>query len=99
MIRFTNVQGDVLVDDRKRDDRIMAYDGLALDPGGDYLVVTTQTSSAEVHAFAKMIRLAPYSFLRVGGNRVLEGKHGEFWVARNTKFFLAAIWRLAGGRM
>jgi hypothetical protein len=99
MIRFTNVQGDVLVDDRKKDDRIMAYPGLALDPGGDYLVATTQSSSAEIHAFGKFVRVAPFSFLRIGGNRVVEGKHTEFWIARNTKLFLATLWRLAGGRI
>ena len=99
MIRFTNVRGDVLVDDRRTDDRIMARDGLALDPGGDYLVATTQSSSAEVHAYGKLTRLGPFSFLRVGRNRLLEGKHGEFWVARNTKLFLAKLWTLAGGRM
>jgi hypothetical protein len=99
MIRFTNVRGDVLVDDRRTDDRIMARDGLALDPGGDYLVATTQTSSAEVHAYGKLTRLGPFSFLRVGRNRLLEGKHGELWVARNTKLFLAKLWTLAGGRM
>jgi hypothetical protein len=98
MIRFTNVQGYVLVDDRKKDDRITARDGLALDPMGDYLVATTQTSSAELHAYGKVVRLAPFSFLRVGGTRVLEGKHNEFWVARNTKIFLAKLWALAGGR-
>ena len=99
MIRFTNVRGDVLVDDRRTDDRIMARDGLVLDEGGDYLVATTQTSSAEVHAYGKLLRLAPFSFLRVGRNRMLEGKHGEFWVARHTKVFLAKLWALAGGRM
>jgi hypothetical protein len=99
MIRFTNVRGDVLVDDRKTDDRIMARDGLALDPGGDYLVATTQASSAEVHAYGKLTRLGPFSFLRVGRNQLLHGKHGEFWVARNTKLFLAKVWMLAGGRM
>lgn len=98
MIRFIAVRGEVLVDDRKRDDRVMARDGLALDPAGDYLVATTQSSSAELQAYGKTIRLAPYSYLRVGGNRVLEGKHAEFWVARTTKHFLARIWALAGGR-
>jgi hypothetical protein len=98
MIRFTNVHGYVLVDDRKKDDRITARDGLALDPMGDYLVATTQTSSADVHAYGKIIPLAPFSYLRVGGTRVLEGKHNEFWVARNTKIFLAKLWALAGGR-
>jgi hypothetical protein len=99
MIRFTNVRGDVLVDDRRTDDRVMARDGLALDPAGDYLVATTQSSSADVHAFGKITRLGPYSFLRVGMNRLREGKHGEFWIARNTKLFLAKLWALAGGRL
>jgi hypothetical protein len=99
MIRFTNVHGDVLVDDRKKDDRVMAHDGLALDPSGDYLVATTQASSAEVHAYGKIIWLGKFSYLRVGGNRSLEGKHSEFWSAPQTKHFLAKLWALAGGRI
>jgi hypothetical protein len=98
MILLTNVRGDVFVDDRKRDDRIMARDGLSLDPASDYLVVTTQSSSAHVHALGKIFRLGPYSYLRVGENKSREGKHNEFWVARNTRQFLAKIWTLAGGR-
>jgi hypothetical protein len=98
MIRFSNVQGDVLIDDRTKDDRRMAREGLALDPRRDYLVATTQGSSADVHALGKVTRLGRFSFLRVGGNRLVEGKHNEVWVARNTKLFLARIWALAGGR-
>jgi hypothetical protein len=98
MIRFMNVQGDVLVDDRKKDDRFMAHDGLMLDLMGDYLVVTTQSSSADVQTPNKMTRLGPFSYLRVGGTRLLEGKHNILWIARETKAFLARIWALAGGR-
>ena len=98
MIRFTNVRGDVFVDDRKKDDRLMARDGLMLDPTGDYLVATTQSSSAEVHASGKSARLGPFAYLRVGGNRFLEGKHNLIWIARETQAFLARIWQLAGGR-
>lgn len=99
MIRFTNVRGDVLVDDRRTDDRVMARDGLALNPAGDYLVVTTQHSSAEVHAFGKVTRLDPFSFLRVRANAAQQGKHAEYWSAPQTRAFLARIWQLAGGRM
>lgn len=99
MIRFTNVRGDVLVDDRRTDDRVMARDGLTLSANGDYLIATTQTSSAEVHAKGKITRLGPFSFLRVSMSRFLQGSHSEFWVARNTKVFLAKLWALAGGRM
>jgi hypothetical protein len=98
MIRFKNVHGDVFVDDRKKDDRFMAHDGIVLDPMGDYLVVTTQSSSAEVHAAGKSTRLGPFSYLRVGANRFLEGKHNLIWIARETQAFLARIWALAGGR-
>jgi hypothetical protein len=98
MIRFTNVYGDVLVDDRKKDDRVMARDGLTLDPNGDYLVATTQSSRADVNAKGKMLQLGPFSYLRLGGTRLLQGKHNEVWIARNTKFFLAKLWGLAGGR-
>jgi len=98
MIRFANVQGDVLVDDRRKDDQFMAHDGLMLDPIGDYLVVTTQSSSADVQTPGRTTRLGPYSYLRVGGNRLLDGKHNLIWIARETKAFLARIWALAGGR-
>jgi hypothetical protein len=99
MIRFSNVRGDVFVDDRRKDDRVMAYDGLALDPGGDYLVATTQVSSADVQAYGKNFRLAQFSFLRLNLIRILEGRHNELWWAPQTKLFLAKLWALAGGRM
>lgn len=99
MIRFTNVRGDVLVDDRRTDDRVMARDGLTLSTNGDYLIATTQSSSADVHANGKITRLGPFSYLRVSMTRFLQGTHGEYWVARNTKLFLAKLWALAGGRM
>jgi hypothetical protein len=98
MIRFTNVRGDVLVDDRKKDDRVMAYDGLTLDAAGDYLIATTQSSSADVQTQGKVARLGPFSFLRLGVARRLEGKHGEYWTAKTTKVFLARVWAAAGGR-
>jgi hypothetical protein len=99
MIRFTNVRGDVFVDDRRTDDRIMARDGLMLGMGGDYLIATTQASSAEVTANGKTTRLEPFSYLRISMTRFLHGKHSEFWVARNTKAFLLRLWSLAGGRV
>jgi hypothetical protein len=99
MIRFSNVQGDVFVDDRRRDDRLMARDGLALDPGGDYLVATTQNSRADVQAYGRAIRLDTFSYARLSLTKVLEGRHNLFWWAPRTKSFLAQIWALAGGRM
>ena len=99
MIRFSNVQGEVFIDDRRRDDRLMARDGLALDPGGDYLVATTQSSSADVEAYGRTIQLGRFSYARLSLNRVLEGRHNEFWWAPLTKLFLAKLWTLAGGRM
>ena len=99
MIRFSNVQGDVFIDDRRKDDRLMARDGLALDPGGDYLVATTQTSSTDILAYGRTIRLERFSYARLNLVRVLEGKHNLFWWAPKTKAFLADIWALAGGRI
>lgn len=99
MIRFTNVRGDVLVDDRVTDDRVMARDELILKPGGDYLVVTTQSSSADLLAFGRMHQLPPFSFIRLRNNDSRQGKHSEQWWAPQTKQFLARIWALAGGRI
>lgn len=99
MIRFSNVQGDVFIDDRRRDDRLMARDGLSLDPAGDYLVATTQSSSADIQAYARTIRLERYSYARLSPSRILEGRHNEIWWAPMTKVFLAKLWALAGGRM
>jgi hypothetical protein len=99
MIRFSNVHGEVFIDDRWRDDRLMARDGLALDPGGDYLVATTQSSSADVQAYGRMIRLERFSYARLSLAKVLEGRHNEFWLAPMTKIFLAKLWALAGGRI
>jgi len=99
MIRFQNVRGDVFVDDRRIDDRVMARDGLVLKPMGDYLIVTTQGSSADIQAIGKVTHLGPLAFLRIGPRRFLQGQHGEHWIPRNTKAFLAKAWRLAGGRV
>src|SRR4026207_817485 len=99
MIRFSNVQGEVFIDDRRRDDRLMARDGLALDPGGDYLVATTQSSSADVQAYGKTIRLERFSYARLSLSKVLEGRHQESWWAPRTKSFRSKLWALAGGRM
>jgi hypothetical protein len=99
MIRFSNVHGEVFIDDRRRDDRLMARDGLALDPGGDYLVATTQSSSADVQAYGRVIRLERFSYARLSQAKVLEGRHNEFWLAPMTKIFLAKLWALAGGRI
>ena len=99
MIRFSNVNGDVFIDDRMRDDRLMARNGLALDPGGDYLVATTQSSSADVEAYGRTIRLGRFSYARLRLSKVVEGRHNEFWWAPKTKIFLAKLWALAGGRM
>jgi hypothetical protein len=99
MIRFSNVHGDVFVDDRRKDDRVMAYDGLALDPGGDYLVATTQSSSAHVQAYGRTIRLERFSYARLNLSKLVEGRHNEFWWAPKTKLFLAKLWALAGGRV
>jgi hypothetical protein len=99
MIRFQNVRGDVLVDDRRTGDRVMARDGLALKPDGDYLIITTQNSSADVHAAGKVTNLRPYSYLRLAPpNRFVLGTHNERWVAPQTRGFLARLWALAGGR-
>ena len=99
MIRFSNVQGEVFVDDLRKDDRVMARDGLALDPGGDYLVATTQSSSANVQAYGRAIRLEPFSYARLNLSKILEGRHNEIWWAPKTKLFLEKLWALAGGRM
>ncbi|HJY76151.1 MAG TPA: hypothetical protein VKE95_05930 [Burkholderiales bacterium] len=99
MIRFSNVYGDVFIDDRKRDDRLMARDGLALDPGGDYLVATTQSSTADIQAYGRTIRLDRFSYARLNLAQILEGRHNLFWLAPQTKIFLANIWALVGGRM
>jgi hypothetical protein len=100
MIRFSNVRGEVFIDDRRRDDRIMARDGLTLDDGGDYLVATTQSSSADIQAYGRTIRLDRSSYARLRPpSKVLEGRHNEIWWAPITKIFLAKLWALAGGRM
>ena len=99
MIRFSNVRGDVFVDDRRKDDRLMARDGLALDPGGDYLVATTQSSSTDIQAYGRTIRLEHFSYARLNLTKVVEGRHNLFWWAPKTKTFLANIWALAGGRL
>ena len=62
----------------------MARDGLALDPGGDYLVATTQSSSADVQAYGRTIQLGRFSYAlepdqgpRGQAQRILVGAEDE----------------------
>ena len=54
---------------------------------------------AELDPNGRTIQLGRFSYARLSLNKVLEGRHNEFWWAPLTKLFLAKLWTLAGGRM
>ena len=56
MIRFSNVHGEVFVDDRRKDDRVMARDGLALDPGGPLRRADLVTIAGDVSWLRRVLR-------------------------------------------
>jgi hypothetical protein len=94
MIRFLTVQGDVLVDDVKNRSSQMATSGLELDETGNYLIATTQNSSAQINANGKIISLGQSSFMRVGrrGDPWVESHH-QTW-QRDFKTFIGKLWSL-----
>jgi hypothetical protein len=91
MIRITNVQGDVIVDDQKLRYRAPAHIGMTLSLNGDYLIVTTPTSRAEFDIDGQPMKLGPSSFLRVRGNRSWWQKHGEPFTG-DVKLFVGKVW-------
>ena len=97
MIRFLSVNGNVIVDDVKNRYSQMATSGLELDETGDYLIATTQTSSAQIHVGGGVISLGQSSFLRIGrGGKTWMDRHHESW-NRDIKLFVGRLWyRIAG---
>ena len=95
MIEITVIQGDVLVEDRMKGYSEMAWDGMTLDEGGNYLIVTTPTSRADVTIDGKVVNLPPSSFMRIRGDRSWWERHKEQW-SGDSKLFLGRLWaRLA----
>jgi len=97
MIRFVAVQGDVLVDDTKNRYSQMATSGLELAETGNYLIATTQTSSAQIIVGRGVISLGQSSFLRIGPNgKTWMDRHYERWT-KDFKVFIGRLWyRIAG---
>jgi hypothetical protein len=93
MIRFVTVQGDVLVDDAKNQYSQMATSGLELDGTGNYLIATTQNSSAQIHVNGKTISLDRSSFLRIGRDRTWVSSHYFSW-QRDFRVFIGKIWSI-----
>lgn len=91
MIRFTNVRGSVLVDDRRNRSTQMAQTGLVLAEGGDYVIATTPTSRAEVVIKGKTILLPESCFLRVRRDRAWQSAHSQGFTG-DAKRFLGRIW-------
>ncbi len=95
MMQITTVQGNVLVEDRKKGYTEMARSGMTLDALGDYLIATTPTSRAQLMVNGQTVELPPSSFLRIGRGRTLSERHNESWTG-DVKLFVGKIWaRLA----
>ncbi len=98
MIRILSVQGDVLVDDRKRGYQHMAREGMILDEGGEYLIATNATSSANIDVGSgEAVRLGPLSFLTNSpGRGRRSGRHG-LSPGGDMRRWLGLIWVKMGG--
>lgn len=98
MIRIISVQGDVLVDDRRRGYQQPAHAGMILEDGGDYLVATNGTSSASIGTDSgETVRLGPLSFFTFGPNRkTWWGRHG-LAPGGDMRRWLGLIWMKMGG--
>jgi hypothetical protein len=77
MIKFLSVSGDVLVEEDAMRYTQMATPGLELGGAGNYLIATTQTSSARILVNEILFDLKPSSFLRVRGPRSWWDRHTE----------------------
>ena len=91
MIQITMVQGDVLVDDRKNCYMQMARNGMRLDAKGNYLIVTTASSRAQLMVNGQSIKLDPSSYMHIHGARTWWERHKEVW-AGNAKTILGRLW-------
>lgn len=91
MIKFLEVHGEVLVEDVIGGYNQMAEAGLELSPLGNYLIATTETSSAKILIHGHPLDLQKSSFLRVHGDQVRKDRHTALW-GGNVKLFLGRIW-------
>ena len=97
MIRILSVQGDVLVDDKRRGYQQVAHNGMVLEAGGDYLVATNATSRASIDlGGSRVIKLEPLSFLHVGpAGKPRWDRHG-LWPSGDVRLWLGRLWAKCG---
>ncbi len=91
MIRIVVVRGDVLVDDASSHYSQMATAGLELPTSGNYLIATTQNSSATLLLNGKAFNLGPNSFMRVRGDLTWWARHQQYW-SRDVRLFVGQLW-------
>jgi hypothetical protein len=97
MIRIRTVQGDVLVEDRKKGYMLMAQPGMALEDRGDILVVTNSTSRATINMDGTDIRLEPLSYFRIRPTgRTWWERHG-LPPGGDTRVWIGTVWAKLGG--
>jgi hypothetical protein len=98
MIRILSVQGEVLVDDKRRGYQQMARAGMILEDGGDYLVATNASSSVHIDTgTGETVRLGPLSFFTFGPHRrTWWGRHG-LAPGGDMRRWLGLIWAKMGG--
>jgi hypothetical protein len=92
MIIFMKVDGQVLVEDKKKQTRQLATSGMQLlSDQGNYLIASTQSSSAELLVNGKTFFLKPSSFIRVRGDRSWWDRHSEMW-CHDLRLFSGRLW-------
>ncbi len=97
MIRIVTIQGDVLVEDRKKGYMQMAQPGMTLEDRGDLLVVTNSTSRATINLGGTDIKLEPLSYLRIRPTgRTWWDRHG-LAPQGDARRWIGMIWAKMGG--
>jgi hypothetical protein len=91
MIHLQQVQGNVVVDDIKNGYTQQARNGMELDTGGNYLIVTAQNSSVKLSANGQDFSLGASSFIRINGTKTWLDRHMESW-SRDSKIFIGKLW-------
>lgn len=91
MIQFSRVDGTVIVTDLERGYEQAAWGNMELDTNGNYLIVTTGTSSATILVNGSELNLPHSAFLRIRNDRTWWDRYYETFTG-DFKTFIGRLW-------
>jgi hypothetical protein len=92
MIEIFSVLGEVIVEDKKNATTQVAKSGLRLADGGQYLIVTSPSSTAILLDSVKKTKfeLKPSSYMWINCEKRYHGPYHGFW--GTTRFIAGKLW-------